>query len=64
MNINETSDREKGEGENKGRSDYSSFPFGELTVDQIARLMMEEIRLNGDKDFIDACRNQIATRKE
>lgn len=46
------------------QNDYSNFPFDQLTIEQIAQLMMEEIELNGDTDFVAACRKQLAERKE
>ena len=49
---------------NHPRNDYSHFPFDELTIDQIAQLMIGEIELNGDRDFIAACREQLKKRKQ
>lgn len=42
--------------------DYTDFPFGMMTTDEIAQLMIESEKI-GDRPFVNACREVIKNRK-
>lgn len=43
-------------------ADYSTFPFGMYSTDEIAQMFIESVRVS-DKEFAEACQEEIRCRR-